>query len=133
MKKGLLTDFGGVLTTNVFDSYKAFCEAKGDEATARLYRDVIQPDEEHHHGLGRTLLARLAVTDEDQARARAAAAKTLAIADEIQEIARTKAGIVQSILVARSGKQVYSLYAVAPAAQPEVAREAGRILGTFGR
>jgi putative hydrolase of the HAD superfamily len=27
--KGLLTDFGGVLTTNVFDSFKAFCEAEG--------------------------------------------------------------------------------------------------------
>ena len=27
--KGLLVDFGGVLTTNVFDSFKAFCEKEG--------------------------------------------------------------------------------------------------------
>jgi bacterioferritin (cytochrome b1) len=70
-----------------------YCEAKGDAATARLYRDVIQPDEEHHHALGRTLLTRLAVTDEDQARARAAAAKTIATAEEIQEMVRLKMGI----------------------------------------
>jgi epoxide hydrolase-like predicted phosphatase len=34
--KGLLTDFGGVLTTNVFDSFKAFCEAEG------LPRDTVK-------------------------------------------------------------------------------------------
>jgi epoxide hydrolase-like predicted phosphatase len=27
--KGLIVDFGGVLTTNVFDSFKAFCDAEG--------------------------------------------------------------------------------------------------------
>lgn len=27
--RGLLVDFGGVLTTNVFDSFRAFCEAEG--------------------------------------------------------------------------------------------------------
>ena len=27
--KGLIVDFGGVLTTNVFDSFKAFCRAEG--------------------------------------------------------------------------------------------------------
>jgi epoxide hydrolase-like predicted phosphatase len=27
--KGLLVDFGGVLTTNVFDSFRAFCEEEG--------------------------------------------------------------------------------------------------------
>jgi putative hydrolase of the HAD superfamily len=27
--KGLLVDFGGVLTTNVFDSFRQFCEAEG--------------------------------------------------------------------------------------------------------
>ena len=27
--KGLLVDFGGVLTTNVFESFRAFCEAEG--------------------------------------------------------------------------------------------------------
>jgi hypothetical protein len=70
-----------------------YCEAKGDHATARLYREVIQPDEAHHHDLGRKLLLRLAAGDEAQALARAASARTLAIAGEIQEMARLKKGI----------------------------------------
>jgi putative hydrolase of the HAD superfamily len=39
--RGLLVDFGGVLTTNVFDSFRAFCEDEGlDPATIkRLFRD----------------------------------------------------------------------------------------------
>ena len=31
MSRGLLVDFGGVLTTNVFESFRAFCEAEGLE------------------------------------------------------------------------------------------------------
>ena len=27
--KGLLLDFGGVLTTNVFDSFREFCRPRG--------------------------------------------------------------------------------------------------------
>jgi hypothetical protein len=50
-----------------------------------------------HHQTGRRLLGRLAVTDEDQARARAASAKTLAIAGEIQEMARLKKGIARAL------------------------------------
>jgi putative hydrolase of the HAD superfamily len=39
--KGLLTDFGGVLTTNVFDSFKAFCVAEGlpADTVKRTFRD----------------------------------------------------------------------------------------------
>jgi len=39
--KGLLVDFGGVLTTNVFDSFRAFCEEEGldPEAIRRLFRE----------------------------------------------------------------------------------------------
>jgi hypothetical protein len=70
-----------------------FCESKGDEATAAMYRDVIQPDERHHHELGRSLLLKLAVTGEAQAAAKAAAAGTLKLAEELQEIARMKRGI----------------------------------------
>ncbi|WP_437676724.1 ferritin-like domain-containing protein [Sorangium sp. So ce131] len=73
-----------------------YCEAQGDAETARLYRDVIQPDEGHHHEMGRRLLERLAVTEEDQALARAAAARTLEIAEELQEIARIKMGICRA-------------------------------------
>jgi uncharacterized ferritin-like protein (DUF455 family) len=73
--------------------FAKFCRATGDEATARLYEETIQPDETHHHELGRGLLARLATTDESQAAARAASAKVLAIADELQELARLKLGV----------------------------------------
>jgi 1,2-phenylacetyl-CoA epoxidase catalytic subunit len=73
--------------------FARFCRAKGDEATARLYEDTIQPDERHHHELGRALLLRLATTDEAQRAARDASAKVLAIADELQEVARLKMGI----------------------------------------
>ena len=39
--KGLLVDFGGVLTTNVFDSFRAFCEDEGldPQAIKRLFRE----------------------------------------------------------------------------------------------
>ena len=73
-----------------------FCEAKGDRKTAAIYRDVIQPDEEHHHALGRRLLVKLAVTDEAQQLARRASQQTLALAEELQEIARMKLGISQA-------------------------------------
>jgi putative hydrolase of the HAD superfamily len=39
--KGLLTDFGGVLTTNVFDSFKAFCTTEGlpPDTVKRTFRE----------------------------------------------------------------------------------------------
>jgi epoxide hydrolase-like predicted phosphatase len=39
--KGLLVDFGGVLTTNVFDSFRAFGEAEGldPQAVKRAFRE----------------------------------------------------------------------------------------------
>jgi epoxide hydrolase-like predicted phosphatase len=39
--KGLLVDFGGVLTTNIFESFRAFCEDEGldPQAIKRLFRD----------------------------------------------------------------------------------------------
>ncbi len=75
------------------DEFVRFCESRGDETTAALYRDVIQPDERHHHELGRTLLARLATTDAAREQARAAAKRTLDLAEELQEIARLKMGV----------------------------------------
>jgi epoxide hydrolase-like predicted phosphatase len=36
VKRGLLVDFGGVLTTNVFESFRAFCLDEGLEAEAFL-------------------------------------------------------------------------------------------------
>jgi uncharacterized ferritin-like protein (DUF455 family) len=71
----------------------AFCERVGDKATAALYRDVIEPDERHHHELGRRTLLRLATTRETQAAAREAARRTLELADELQKRALATAGI----------------------------------------
>jgi len=70
-----------------------FCEARGDHQTASLYRDIIQPDEKHHHELGWKLLERYATNDNEQQVARQAAGHTLELAEEIQEMARLKAGI----------------------------------------
>lgn len=70
-----------------------FCEERGDHETAALYRDQIQPDEQHHHLLGRTLLTRYALTEDEHELARQAARRTLELAEEIQELARLKAGI----------------------------------------
>ena len=70
-----------------------FCQSRGDHETARLYREVIQPDEERHHELGRELLARYAATDNEQQVSRQAARRTLELAEEIQEMARLKTGI----------------------------------------
>jgi hypothetical protein len=75
------------------EEFIRFCESRGDATTAALYRDVILPDERHHHELGRKLLARLATTDSARDAAREAAARTLELAEELQEIARLKMGI----------------------------------------
>jgi putative hydrolase of the HAD superfamily len=50
--RGLLVDFGGVLTTNVFDSFKAFCRAEGlpEDAVKSIFRE---------RGEGLALLRRL--------------------------------------------------------------------------
>ena len=41
MTRGLLVDFGGVLTTNVFDSWRTFCELEGlpPDTLRTLFRD----------------------------------------------------------------------------------------------
>ena len=70
-----------------------FCERVGDKATAALYRDVIEPDERHHHELGRRTLLRLATTPAAQEAARRAARSTLELAEELQKKALATAGI----------------------------------------
>jgi 1,2-phenylacetyl-CoA epoxidase catalytic subunit len=74
-------------------AFSTYCHERGDHETARLYDDVIQPDERHHHELGRALLLSLATTDEAQERAREASARTLSLAEELQELARLRMGI----------------------------------------
>lgn len=73
--------------------FAAFCEARGDRDTAALYRERIQPDEKHHQELGRALLLKYATDEAAQERARAAARRTLEIAEEVQEMARLKLGV----------------------------------------
>jgi 1,2-phenylacetyl-CoA epoxidase catalytic subunit len=70
-----------------------FCDRAGDRVTATLYRDVIEPDERFHHQLGRSLLLKLATTPEAQELAGRAAARTLALAEELQGTALRTAGI----------------------------------------
>jgi rubrerythrin len=70
-----------------------FCEQAGDKVTATLYRDVIEPDEYFHHQLGRSLLLRFAGTPQAQEQARRAAARTLSLAEELQQAALKTAGI----------------------------------------
>lgn len=88
---GQFTREGIALVRN--ECFIDFCQARGDHDTARLYRDIIQPDEQHHHELGRVLLARYATTDNEQQVSRQAACRTLELAEEIQEMARLKTGI----------------------------------------
>jgi hypothetical protein len=78
------------------DVFAAFCAERGDAETAALYRERIQPDERHHHELGRRLLLKYAIGDDAQAQAREAARATLRIADELQELARLKAGVCRA-------------------------------------
>lgn len=75
------------------EQFIILCEAKGDIETARLYRDIIQPDEQYHHELGRILLEKYATTDELQASARLSARHTLALAEELQGLAYQNLGI----------------------------------------
>ncbi len=71
----------------------ALCERQGDEGTARLYREIIQPEEIHHHRLGRELLEALCTTPELQEAAAAATRAALAIADELQTLTEKSTGM----------------------------------------
>jgi hypothetical protein len=72
--------------------FVSFCRSVGDEDTARLYADVIQPEEAHHHHLGREVLEKYATTPELQELAASAVRNTLAIADELSNLAAKTAG-----------------------------------------
>lgn len=76
----------------VNENFLKHCELLGDTQTADIYRKYIQPDELHHHELGRALLEKHAKTDEDQRLARTAATKTLEIARDLRAMAAKKVG-----------------------------------------
>ena len=69
------------------------CHQAGDQKTAQLYEEVIQPDETHHHHLGRAILEKYANTPVLQNQATQAAKNTLALAEELQELALNKMGL----------------------------------------
>jgi 1,2-phenylacetyl-CoA epoxidase catalytic subunit len=71
-----------------------FCRSVGDEGTARLYETIIQPQEAHHHQLGRTYLENHLNTPELQELAAEAVRNTLAIADELRNLAAKTTGLL---------------------------------------
>jgi 1,2-phenylacetyl-CoA epoxidase catalytic subunit len=66
------------------EQFVEFCEAAGDHATAKLYREQIQPDELWHVHFGRTVLEKYATTPELQGQARLAVEAVLELAVNIQ-------------------------------------------------
>ncbi len=70
-----------------------FCRSVGDEETARLYANTIQPEEAHHHHLGREILEKYLTTPELQELAASAVRNTLAIADELRNLAALTTGV----------------------------------------
>ena len=70
-----------------------FCQSAGDADTARLYSDTIQPEEHHHHLLGREILEKYATTPELQELTASAVRNTLAIADELSNLAAKTTGV----------------------------------------
>jgi uncharacterized ferritin-like protein (DUF455 family) len=77
------------------EQFIKLCEARGDDGTAKLYRDIIQPDEQFHHQLGKTMLEKYATHAVKQQAAREAVLRTLTIAEELRGIAEKKLGICQ--------------------------------------
>lgn len=76
----------------VNENFMAFCDARGDAETVRIYREYIQPDERAHQELGRRLLGAHARTPEQQRAARQAVARVLEIATATRALAAEKLG-----------------------------------------
>jgi len=76
----------------VNETFMAFCTARGDAETVRIYREYIQPDERAHHELGKRLLARHATTLELQRTARATATRVFELAATTRAAAAQKLG-----------------------------------------
>lgn len=76
----------------VNDNFMNYCRQLGDEATAKLYEHVIQPEELQHHRMGRWLLEKYATTDDAQRLAREAVARTLEMAASARRRAAEKLG-----------------------------------------
>jgi rubrerythrin len=75
------------------EQFVRFCESVGDPDTAHLYAEVIQPEEQHHHRLGREIVEKYATTPELQELVAAAVRNTLAIADELRSLSAKTTGL----------------------------------------
>ena len=84
--KGLLVDFGGVLTTNVFDSFRAFCQSEGLDADAFL--TLMSEDKE-----ARRQLRRVETGDIDEDEFGVILAEKLGVSDSENLIDRLFAGM----------------------------------------
>jgi rubrerythrin len=71
----------------------AFCRSVGDEGTARLYEETIQPDEIKHHQYAADYLAKHCRSEEQQQAAAEAARNALAIADELRTLEKKRTGL----------------------------------------
>jgi uncharacterized ferritin-like protein (DUF455 family) len=76
----------------VNENFMALCASRGDDETVRIYREYIQPDERAHQQLGQALLAKYAVTEAQQALARATVVRVIEIATAARAQAATKLG-----------------------------------------
>ena len=65
----------------------------GDADTAKLYLEIIHPEEIHHHEEGGRLLEKYALTEELQELAANATRATLAIADELRTLTEKATGM----------------------------------------
>lgn len=70
-----------------------FCHSVGDGETAKLYEDIIHPEEIVHHRHGRAFLEKHATTPEHQALVREATMSSLAIADELKTLTEKITGL----------------------------------------
>jgi 1,2-phenylacetyl-CoA epoxidase catalytic subunit len=68
-------------------------ESTGDEATARMYRETVTPEEDAHHEFAVQMLQKYANTPDAQERARAAMLRTLELADELRDLAVSRTGV----------------------------------------
>ena len=76
----------------VNENFIAFCAARGDHETVRIYTEYIQPDERGHHELGKALLAKYAVTPAQQELAHTTAARVFELAAMTRAKAAEKLG-----------------------------------------
>jgi uncharacterized ferritin-like protein (DUF455 family) len=76
----------------VNENFMAFCAARGDAETVRIYREYIQPDEAAHQQLGQRLLARHATTPALEALARATVGRLLDLATTTRATAAARLG-----------------------------------------